>query len=296
METSLKGRDIYGCYFTSSADDPKHHKCNECLKVIQQDIKKGYANLVAHVSGVHKDDYKEKVRTFVAGSINGGMNNFVRKVSTEAKDIYGWMDWIIMENLALRTCEKERFRKRSNLGIISRKRLKKFMKLTKEMIFEKIRARAPKTYGLIIDAWSIGSDHYYAIFITWSNEKTGAVEEHLIYFGVAEDVSEETEFVEGLDDSLKKFGFTAADWFDIICLALNALFENNDEATIINLDNFKNIVEFISADNCSTNIKLCNDSGVKMKGCDSHKLHLAVVEMLGPEEKQGNFNDLIFNF
>ena len=87
-------------------------------------ILKGYSNLVNHVTGSHKDDYFEKVRTFVAGNINvrKGIDNFVRKVSTEAKDIYGWTDWIIMENLALPSCEKDRFRKRSNLGKISRKR------------------------------------------------------------------------------------------------------------------------------------------------------------------------------
>ena len=133
------------------------------------------------------------------------------------------------------------------------------MKLTKEMIFEKIRKRAPNTYGLIIDAWSIGSVHYYAIFITWSNEKTEAVEEHLIYFGVAEDISGETEFLDELDGLLKKLQLLTADWFDIICLALNALFENND-ANTVNLDNFDLSVEFISADNCATNIKLCNDA------------------------------------
>ena len=55
---------------------------------------------------------------------------------------------------------------------------------------------------------------------------------------------------------------------------------------MIKLENFNDSVEFISANNCPTNIKLCNDAGVKMKGCDSHKLHLAVVEMTGPEEKR----------
>ena len=43
--------------------------------------------------------------------------------------------------------------------------------------------------------------------------------------------------------------------------------------------NFKYIVELlVSADNCPTNVKLCNDAETNMKGCDSHKLHLAVVQ------------------
>jgi hypothetical protein len=278
-----KGKDIFQCYFTATAD-PLLHKCKECFKVCKQDTKKGYQNLVFHVTGKHKDDYKQKVQAFV-GNVEGAMDNFIRKISGRAKDIYGWMDWIIMENLSLRSCEKARFRKRSNLGKITIKTLKKFMKLTKEIIFRTIKQRAPSTFGLIIDGWSFGSDHYYAIFITWSNENTEAVEEYLIYFGVAEDIDEDTPFVEELDNSQRKFGFTAADWFDIICVALNDLFENTSEETRINADNFPEVVEFITADNCNTNMKLCNDARVNMKGCDSHKLHLSVVEMAGPEEK-----------
>ena len=81
--------------------------------------------------------------------------------------------------------------------------------------------------------------------------------------------------------------YRVADWLDIICMALKQVFKNYTQETRINIDNFGQIVKFICADNCSTNIKLCNDSGVPMKGCDSHRLSLAVQEVLGPEEKRG---------
>ena len=45
---------------------------------------------------------------------------------------------------------------------------------------------------LIIDGSSVGSEHFFAIFITWTNEKTDIVEEDLIYFGVIDDVNENT--------------------------------------------------------------------------------------------------------
>ena len=41
----------------------------------------------------------------------------------------------------------------------------------------------------------------------------------VIHFGVIDDVDENTVF-EAIDDGQKKFGFTAADWFDVICMAL----------------------------------------------------------------------------
>ena len=155
-----------------------------------------------------------------------------------------------------------------------------------------VAVEAPSTFGLIIDGWSIESVHYFAIFITWTNEKHGYVEEYLIYFGENEDVDESTEF-EDIADDQKYFGFTAADWFDILCMALNDVFENYTVETRININNFDTIVEFIAADNCSTNAKLCSDSGVPMKGCDSHRLNLAVMEMLGPEEKRNRAGAIV---
>ena len=283
-QQKLKGKEVFRTYFVTSEVDPKSHTCRECSVAIKQDLAKGYSNLISHVTTLHKDDCFERIRV-ASGVANGPMDTFVRKSTEKAKNIYGWMDWIVRENLPLLCCENKNYRKRSNLGVLTTKTLKKYMQLMKRNIFEIIKKRAPPTYGLIIDGWSTGSQHFFAIFITWTNETSDFVEEYLIFFGVSEDVDEHTEF-EDIDDDLKKFGFTAADWFDIICLALNEVFGNITEDTRINIDNFAEIVEFISADNCSTNTKLCNDSGVPMKGCDSHRLNLAVLEMLGPEERK----------
>ena len=99
------GKDVYHCYFATSADNPNLHKCRESLREIKQNIRKGYVNLLFRVTSQHKEDYMERLRTF-ARDIIGGLDNFARKVSTDANDIYGWIDWITMENLAPRSCEK----------------------------------------------------------------------------------------------------------------------------------------------------------------------------------------------
>ena len=162
--------------------------------------------------------------------------------------------------------------------------VKKYMAMAKRYVFRKIKTQAPSTFGLIVDGWSIESVHYFAIFITWANEKHGSVEERLIYFGENEEVDESTEF-EDIADDQKYFGFTAADWLDVLCMALNDVFESYTVETRVNIHNFDAIVEFIAADNCATNSKLCKDSGAPMKGCDSHRLNLAVMEMLGPKKQ-----------
>jgi hypothetical protein len=286
MTEKLKGKEVYQTYFITSEGEATLHQCKECSRSVRQNIGKGYANLVSHVTTMHKEDCAQKVKAFMgSAAVNGAMDIFVRRSNEKAKTIFGWMDWIVQENLPLAVCENRNFRKRSNLGIVTAKTLKKYMKMVKRYVFRKIKAHAPSTFGLIIDGWSIESVHYFAIFITWTNDKCGSVEEYLIYFGENEDVDDSTEF-EDIADNQKHFGFTAADWFDVICMALNELLENYTAETRIDVDNFDSFVEFISADNCSTNAKLCNDSGVPMKGCESHRLNLAVTEMLGPEEKR----------
>ena len=95
--------------------------------------------------------------------------------------------------------------------------------------------------------------------MTWSDEKTGHVEECLIHFGVVDDV-DETTVLDKTDNDLKKLGLTAADWFDITCTALSDVLENTTAETRTNTDNFQNIVEFVCADNCKTNVRPCSDS------------------------------------
>ena len=126
-------------------------------------------------------------------------------------------------------------------------------------------------------------------FCSYFDEKTNSIREYLLECNVGEDVDEETEFVNGLDDSEKSFGFSADDWFDVIIDVLwKYEIKHNDVA--INADNFNKIIEFITMDNCSTNRSLARKSEVPMLRCASHRLHLAVEELEGKKEtknKQG---------
>ena len=77
-----------------------------------------------------------------------------------------------------------------------------------------------------------------------------------IHSNIDEDVDENTQFDENLLATMKHFGFTAADWFDIIVDTLTQ-FEVHVDA-----DNFHQTIEFIDGDNCSTNQKLAIDIGI----------------------------------
>ena len=69
----------------------------------------------------------EKVRAHIGVAVAGAMDTFVRRSSEKAKNIFGWMEWIVMENLALQSCENRNFRKRTNLSCMTSKTLKKYM-------------------------------------------------------------------------------------------------------------------------------------------------------------------------
>ena len=112
-EQKIKGRDLYDTYFVTSEENNELHKCRECSRNIKQNVKKGYTNLVVHVTTQHKDEYVEKVRAHIGVAVAGAMDTFVRRSSEKAKNIFGWMEWIVMENLALQSCENRNFRKRT---------------------------------------------------------------------------------------------------------------------------------------------------------------------------------------
>ena len=64
-EQKIKGRDLYDTYFVTSEENNELHKCRECSRNIKQNVKKGYTNLVVHVTTQHKDEYVEKLRAHI---------------------------------------------------------------------------------------------------------------------------------------------------------------------------------------------------------------------------------------
>ena len=137
----------------------------------------------------------------------------------------------------------------------------------------------PPTFGLLIDGWTIDSEHYNGVYVLWTSN--GVAKKYLLSCNVIEDVDEETDFVDQYEGE-RAVGFSAADWCDVLCICLN----DEDIGVDIDPNSFAHIVEFIAADNCSTNQRLCTDLAVPMVGCNSHRLHLEIEGFIGPKEKK----------
>ena len=252
---SFSGIDIFNCCFKTSAADANKHICNSCSTHVKCDIpKNGYSNLKTHLKTNHENEWKDWLKIFKNGG-KGPMDKYFIGTSDKAKNIYEWIEWIVDDNLPFSFCEKKTTRDKSKLKKMTIKTLKKYMSLLMEEVKTNIKSQLPPSFGLIIDGWSIGSDHYSGIFLVFFYEKLQEVTEFMLSCNVAEDVDEDTEFDPDLPEALKKFGFTAADWFDVI---VDVLQQYDLE---VDVDNFKTIIEFIAGDNCSTNKKLANDAG-----------------------------------
>ncbi|CAM9297017.1 unnamed protein product, partial [Ectocarpus fasciculatus] len=257
------------------------HKCKCCNLIRNCNTKKsGYGNLKDHLISKHPDWESTLARFLNPAGLAGPMDAFVVQISAKAHHVFNWLDWIIDSNKPFTFCEEKGTRKYAKLEKMNTKTLKKYMQLTADKVRDKMSARLPRSFGLVLDGWTLGSDHYSCLFAVWSNQLTGKVEVLFLTCNVAEDITDDTVFDEGLAECDMHFGFSADDWFDIIVECL-AEYECEVDVTSIG-----HTVEFLSADNCSTNRALSRKTGIPMIGCYSHKLNLAVNGLVGKEEKK----------
>lgn len=254
MNTSVQysGKDIYSCFFKLHSENK--HQCNLCGILYSQHISRGYSNLKNHLDQCHSSNWKDIMKEFVADGKSTIDHYFTALVSDKAINIHSWLDWMSEDNLTYEFCTSKSTRKNVKLRPVSRNTLVKYRSRLFESVKQKIAQMLPKSFGIIIDGWTIDSSHYNAIYATFMERNVRC--EILLSCNVAEEINDDTVFDENLSEEDKFFGFTAADWFDCI---VNVLFQYGIE---VNTDNFSSIVEFIVGDNCSVNQKLAKESGI----------------------------------
>ena len=171
-------------------------------------------------------------------------------------NLFGWIEWTLENDHSIRFCEQKLTRKYTNLSPVTVKTLMKYIKLTASAVRKIIGLLLPKSFGCVIDGWSLDSKHFSGVYAVFVNEASPlVVQEILLSCNVAEDITDDTEFIAGLGEDDMIFGFSADDWFDIL---VDALAEYGIELTV---QNCSNIIEFLAADNCSTNRSLSTKSG-----------------------------------
>lgn len=222
-------------------------KCGNKRKKLERG---GWTNLEEHVLKQHPNYLCEMPSVIDKTS---RMKDYY--VDAKTANLFGWIEWILSENLPFTFCEKKMTRKYSNLSPLSVKTLKKYMLLLASYVEKKIVTQElPNKFGLVYDGWTNKSTHFIALFAIYKCQNTKETKQVLLAFSpmfVETDFSAENHEA-FINDTLDSYGKS--------------------------LDN----VLFYTCDNCSTNKKTANLSHVPMIGCASHRFNLAVEKCLVP--------------
>lgn len=267
----LCGNDVKIAFFNRIGNlDEYLFKCKECERVYKS--KSGNSNLINHAAS--HADWIDKIVN--AKSIGGPLDHYIhRRVSPKAINLFRWIELCVMNDEPFEFVENEYVRKNSRNESISRKTLVKYMELVHRKVELKLKAVLnavnPKRFGLVFDSWTCTSDHYTAIFITWT-DKMGSVQMLNLSCGVQQ---------ESEDDELAFDAEAMGDYFV-------------DELQNVGLNLFEHI-DFVTGDNCAVNKRfatlisnrILRENGsakswcVPLVGCASHRLNLARMAFYG---------------
>ncbi len=228
-------------FFTKSDEDPEIYVCL-CQKERKQRVGSGYQNLTEHIDRCHPD-----WEHLMGETAKGSKSKLSYFIDTKATNIYGWIDWIVSENLPLNFCEKESSRKYSKLKPVSVETVKKYMELLVGEVENCIRQELPNIFAIVFDGWSEDSTHLIGMFSSFISD-SGLVKKQLLAFTSLLDETDLSADSQSalIVDTLRLYG---RDVSNIAC---------------------------VIGDNCSTNKAVANKLKVPFVECASHRFNLAV--------------------
>jgi hypothetical protein len=175
-------------------------------------------------------------------------------VNAKAKNLHDWVRWVVDCNQPFSAVENATTRGMSRLEPICTSTLKSTMQSIMSAAEAAIAAEMPSGFGLVVDGWTDGANHYCGIFATYN---VGG-QRRLPLLAMAPLLD---------DDRLD-----AAAHCDFIRATLDVF--GKDVADLA----------FLSADNCATNGAIARMLGVPLVGCYSHKFNLAMQQLLAGHE------------
>ncbi|KAG6954455.1 hypothetical protein JG687_00011814 [Phytophthora cactorum] len=155
-------RQIAGFYFKPCLDDegkPTGYKtCKACGKYRKHSDGTEYTNLVSHVRSAHPNFEVDMTNASAAET-----GTLVSWVSQKTSNRYAWLRWIVMSNLPLSFCESELTRQYTNLPAVVVDTLHVNMESVTRAVEKDIGTRMPMKFGIILDGWSYGTEHFLAV-------------------------------------------------------------------------------------------------------------------------------------
>ena len=189
-------------------------------------------------------------------------------ITKQARNIYVWLEIVVMASQPFNFVEDQIFNKYLKLEPVSRPTLMKYLQLVTKKVETEIQCILPEKFGLFVDGWTASGSgtHYLAIFAVYP--RSGKTIPGTIRLA----------FSPLLDDT----DFSPACQRDSIEYTLGVF--KKTTAYLV----------FLTADKCSSKIKLAKYLGVPIVGCASHRFNLAVNKYLEPYSDQlSKINDLM---
>jgi hypothetical protein len=145
------------CNFFFSLKENYDYLC-ECGKVCKRSGT-SWQNLMTHIRESHPN-YIEQMKL----ALDSSKAPLFSLVDSKSSNLWGWLKFIVGKGVPFNWCEDEVVRDFSKLKPISVETLQKYMELLTKEIETEIEKILPDRFGLIVDEWSEGSEHFFAIF------------------------------------------------------------------------------------------------------------------------------------
>lgn len=213
----------------------------------------GWTNLLNHlkvcVGKLYENIYNEAKK-----QESTAMGHFVvRQVSTVEKEMFEWIEFIVMKNLPIMTVDCPYTQRMCKPKPISSKSLRGHIMSLSALMKERVTEFLPEKFVLVFDGWTEGTQHYIGVSASYSSvSKNGKDVAVLTLLSMRPLLADAIE------------GMTADDHLEHLSIVLQGYGKT-----------LNNIV-CLCGDNCSVNRSMSRILGAPLLGCGSHKFNLAV--------------------
>ena len=136
-------KEVCDRYFKHVGDDIYKCTIGGCSVTRKKAPSAGYQNLFSHVAAKHPNCKSDMQSTSLS----------IFTIPEKARNIYGWLELIVMNGEPFNLVENEYHRKYSNLSSICRNTFMKYLQELTKTVELKIKDELPENFGLVFDGF-----------------------------------------------------------------------------------------------------------------------------------------------
>ena len=235
-------------------------QCKKCDNVKRKNG--GWTNLINHLKSCIGENYEAQFDHIQKTKANGGMLRAFFGTGDKEREMFEWIELLVMKNLPFTFVDCPYVRKLSKNRAVSSKTLRKYVFAVMSIVQEKIKQMLPSKFVIMFDGWTEGSEHYI-----------GLTASYISLPACDDDDKDTTAGHEVITQALLSMrpllvdeveGMTAKDHLIHLSKVLGTYGKVKED------------VLCMIGDNCSVNRSMSRIMDVPLLGCGSHKFNLAV--------------------